>query len=136
MHHLFIYFSAGAVGWQPCCFATILLPFAPPKVISMLVLFVTFGDFFQFIIYQVGLHMLLLLLRWSFIQPSFLSAHFAAKFLSANDSEVVDCGHERTLIWPLIFLSVSSDHRYCGQGPPVYQESILHTTLFTAIGQL
>ena len=39
--------------------------------------------------------------------------------LSAKDSEVVDWGHEHTLLWPLLFFQVSSDHRCCGQGPPV-----------------
>ena len=37
----FICLSAGAIEWQPCCFATILLLYAPSKVVSVLVLFVT-----------------------------------------------------------------------------------------------
>ena len=39
--------------------------------------------------------------------------------LSANDSEVVVCEHEHTLLWPSKFLQVSLDCRCCGQGPPV-----------------
>ena len=29
------------------------------------------------------------------------------------------CEHEHTLLWPLTFLQVYSDHRCCGQGSPV-----------------
>ena len=42
----FICLSAGAIEWQPCFFAIILLLYAPPKVISVLVLFVIFGGLF------------------------------------------------------------------------------------------
>ena len=42
----FICLSAGAIEWQPFFFATILLLYAPPKVISVLVLFVIFGGWF------------------------------------------------------------------------------------------
>ena len=42
----FICLSAGAIEWQPCFFATILLLYAPPKVTSVLVLFVIFGGLF------------------------------------------------------------------------------------------
>ena len=68
----FICLSAGGIEWQPSCSATILLFYAPPKRISVLVRFVIIGDSFQFIIIQVGLHRLLLLLQWPFLQPSFL----------------------------------------------------------------
>ena len=88
----FICLSAGAIEWQPCCFDTILLLYAPPKVISVLVLFITFGGSFQFISIQVGLHRLLLPLQRSFLQSSLLSALFFCNMLSANDLEVVDCG--------------------------------------------
>ena len=47
--------------------------------------------------------------------------------LSANDSEVVDREHELTLLRPSIFLQVSSDHRCCGQGPPVPKRGIIIT---------
>ena len=43
---LFIYLSAGTLEWQPCWFATILQLYASPKVISVLVLFVSFGGSF------------------------------------------------------------------------------------------
>ena len=42
----FIYLSAGAIKWQLCFFATILLLYVPPKVTSVLVLFVIFGGLF------------------------------------------------------------------------------------------
>ena len=42
----FICVCAGAIEWQPCSFATILLLYAPPKIISVLVLFVIFGGLF------------------------------------------------------------------------------------------
>ena len=38
--------SALAVEWKSSCFATTLLHHAPPKVISVLVLFVMFGGLF------------------------------------------------------------------------------------------
>ena len=53
MHHLFIYLSAGTIEWYSCCFATSLLLYAPPKVISVLVLFVIFGGSF-FVHYYIG----------------------------------------------------------------------------------
>ena len=40
----FICLSAGAIEWQPCFFATILLLYASPKETSVLVLLVIFGD--------------------------------------------------------------------------------------------
>ena len=43
MYHFFIYLSGGAIERQPCVFAAILLLYAPPKVTSVLVLFVIFG---------------------------------------------------------------------------------------------
>ena len=49
--------SAGAIEWQPCFFATIVLVYAPPKLTSMLRLFVIFG----------GLFISLLLYREAFI---------------------------------------------------------------------
>ena len=42
----FICLSAGAVEWESFCFATTLLHHAPPKVTSVLVLFVIFGGLF------------------------------------------------------------------------------------------
>ena len=45
--------------------------------------------------------------------------------LSANDLEVVDCGHVHTLLWPSIFLQVFSDHS-CGQGPPISKLGIMN----------
>ena len=43
--HLYVLwgFSAEAEEWQACCFAVIVLLYAPPKVISELVLFAIFG---------------------------------------------------------------------------------------------
>ena len=41
----FICLPAGAIE-RYCCFATILLLYAPPKVVSVLVLFVIFGGSF------------------------------------------------------------------------------------------
>ena len=41
----FICLSAEAVEWEFSCFATALLHHAPPKVTSVLVLFVKFGGF-------------------------------------------------------------------------------------------
>ena len=38
--------SAGAVEWEPSCFAITLLHHAPPKVTSVLVQFVIFGGLF------------------------------------------------------------------------------------------
>ena len=42
----FICLSAGAVEWESSCFATTLLHHALPKLTSVLVLFVIFGDVF------------------------------------------------------------------------------------------
>ena len=42
----FICLSAGAVEWESSFFATTLLYHAPPKVTSVLVLFVIFGGSF------------------------------------------------------------------------------------------
>ena len=42
----FICLSAGAVEWEPSCFATTLLRHAPPRVTLVLVLFVIFGGLF------------------------------------------------------------------------------------------
>ena len=123
-HYSFICLSAGTIDWQPCCFASILLLCAPPKVVSVLVLFVVFRGSFQFIIIQVGLHRLLLLLQWPFLQPLFLCS-LCCNMLSANDSEVVDWGQEHTLLWLLIFFQISLDHRGCGQGPPVLKLGII-----------
>ena len=51
---------------------------------------------------------------------AFISLYsLCCNMLSANDSEIVDCVHEHTLLQPSIFFQVSSDHRCCGQGPPV-----------------
>ena len=49
--------------------------------------------------------------------------------LSANVSQVVDCGYEHTLQCPLIFVYLSSDYRCCGQGPPVPKLGIRNKTL-------
>ena len=46
--------------------------------------------------------------------------------LSANLLEVVDCGHEHTLLWLSMFLQVSLDHRCCGQSPPVSNVGIIN----------
>ena len=73
MHHLFVYLLEQQNG-SPVA----LLPYALPKVISVLVLFVIFGGSLQIIVVQVALHSLLLLLRWSFLLPSFNSALFVA----------------------------------------------------------
>ena len=80
---------------------------------------------YQFIIVQVGLHRLLLLLRWPFLKPSFISS-LCCNILTANDSEVVDSRHKHTLLCPSIFLQVCSDHRCCGQGPPVLKLEIIN----------
>ena len=49
----FICLSAGAIEWQPCFFATILLLYASPKVTSVLVLFVMFvGLFINLLLYR------------------------------------------------------------------------------------
>ena len=53
----FICLSAGGIEWEPYFFATILLLYAPPKVTSVLLLFVIFG----------GLFINLLLYRFAFI---------------------------------------------------------------------
>ena len=42
----FICLSAGEIEWQPCFFAIIILIHVPPKVRSVLVLFLIFGGFF------------------------------------------------------------------------------------------
>ena len=42
----FICLSAGVLEWESSCFATTLLHHAPPKVTSVLVLFVIFGGLF------------------------------------------------------------------------------------------
>ena len=42
----FICLSALAVEWESPCFATTLLPHAPPKVTSVLVLFVIYRGLF------------------------------------------------------------------------------------------
>ena len=47
----FICLSAGAIEWQPCFFVTILLLYAPPKVTSVLVLFI-FGGLFNLLLYR------------------------------------------------------------------------------------
>ena len=58
---------------------------------------------------------------------AFISVYsLCCNMLTANDSEVVDWGHEHTLLWPSIFLQVSSDHRCCGQGPPVLKLEIIN----------
>ena len=44
--------SAGAIEWQPCFFATKLLLYAPPKVTSVLLLFVIFGGLFINLLYR------------------------------------------------------------------------------------
>ena len=45
--------SAGAVEWQPCCFAILLWLHAPPKVASVLMLFVIVGgSLFSFLFYR------------------------------------------------------------------------------------
>ena len=56
----------------------------------------------QFIVAQVSLHRFLLL-RWSFLQPSFLCS-LCCNMLTAQHSEVVGCGREYSLLWPSIFL--------------------------------
>ena len=59
--------------------------------------------------------------------------------LSANDSEVDDYGDEHTLLWPLTFLQVSSDHSCCGSGLPVpklgiiNQSNILHDSMYRCL---
>ena len=42
----FICLSAGAIEWQPCFFAPVLLLYAPPKVTPVLVLLVIYGGLF------------------------------------------------------------------------------------------
>ena len=44
----FICLSAGVIERQPYCFVVLLLHHAPPKLASVLVLFVIFGGFFYF----------------------------------------------------------------------------------------
>ena len=45
----FIWFSAIAVEWQYSCFVTIPLHYTPPKMTSVLVLFVVFEELCHFI---------------------------------------------------------------------------------------
>ena len=47
----FICLSAG-VDWQPCCFSTILQLHAPPKVTSLLLIFVIFGGLLFSLLYR------------------------------------------------------------------------------------
>ena len=121
----FFYLSAVAVDLQSCCFATILRLYAPPKRRSVLVVFILVGGLFISFCFigrpsQASLATSVVYPE-AFISPS----SFCCNMLIANDSEVVDCGHEHTLLWPSIFLQVSSDHCCCGQGLPVLKLGIV-----------
>ena len=96
---IFIHLFAGAVEWEASCFATTLLHPAPPKVTSVLVLFVIFGGLFSFIGVYVYLHKLHLL-AISVVFPIALPLICCVMF-TVNDFEVVDCGHELTLLLSL-----------------------------------
>ena len=89
------YLSTGAVERASSCFATSLWHHAPPKVTSVLVLFVRFRRVFQLISTYVGLHKPL---------PAFLGV-FSIALISiccvmfiVSDSGVVECGHEHALL--------------------------------------
>ena len=112
----FRYFlSAGAVQWQHCYIANILVLCAAPKLISVLVLFVT-SEVYSFS---------LLLYREAFIGFfCYSSAAFPVAFISlcsnccniltGNDSEVVGYGHEQTFLWLSLFVLFSSNQRCFG----------------------
>ena len=79
--------------WMSSGFATTLLHHAPPKVTSVLVLFVIFGGLFDWCIgtpsYALSFH---------FCGFSYSSHLICCVVFTAYDSEVVECGHELTLL--------------------------------------
>ena len=91
--HLFVYLLEQQS--ESFCFATTLLHHAPPKVTSVLVLFFIFGRFILIDWYIVGLHKLYLAI--SMVFPIAVISICCVMF-TANDSEVVGCGHELTLL--------------------------------------
>ena len=80
---------------QCSCFATVLLHYALLKVTTVLVLFVIFGDVYQLINIYMGFHKLPL--ATSGVFPITLGPIYCV-MLIVNDSDVIDCGHERTLL--------------------------------------
>ena len=123
----FICLSAGAIEWQSCCFATILLLYAPKKVILVLVLYISYLWRFFLLHYYIGRLSQSSLAASAVFPVAFIFLYsLCCNMLSANDSEVVDCGHEHTLQWPSIFLQDSSDHQCCGEGPPVPKLGIIN----------
>ena len=50
----------------------------------------------------------------AFTIPFIFLCSLCCNMLLANVFEVVDCGYEHTLVWPSIYLQVSTAHRYCG----------------------
>ena len=109
VQHIFICLSTGAVEGQPCFFATILLFYALPKVTSVLELFVIFERLF--LVYCLaGMPSQISLDTSVAYYAAFISiCFFCCNMLTVNDAEVVDCGHEYTLLQPSILLQVLSN---------------------------
>ena len=100
MYNFFIYLFR--IEWQPSFFATILLLYTPPKVTSVLVLFVIFGGLFIYC--YIGRPSWASLATSVAYRVAFISLYsLCCNMLTANDSEVVDWGLEHTLLLHSIF---------------------------------
>ena len=91
----FICLSAVSVEWQYSCFATNLLRHPSPQMTTALVLFVIFEKFVSWLVYRWVFMGFLLPFRWSFL---LLSYQFATSCSKSMTQEVIDCGHEHTLL--------------------------------------
>ena len=97
-----LFFSAEAVEWYPCCFAIILLVYAPPKITSELVQFVIFGGLLLFYSYIRRLSQIFL--ATSVAYPAVFISLYPACYimLTTNDFGAVDCWYEHYPLWHAI----------------------------------
>ena len=99
----FICLYAGAMEWYPSFSATILLLCTSRGDISASAICYFWGFFL--VHYYIGRPLQTTLGASVAFTMEFISlCSLCCNIPSANDSEVVDCGHEHTLLWSLIFL--------------------------------
>ena len=122
----FICLSTGAIKQQPCFFATILLVYAPPKVILLLV-YLLFLKVHLLVYCYIGRPSLALLTTSVAYTVAFICLYFlCCNLLMTNDLELVKCDHAHAVIWSLIFLYISWDHCCWECTPPVVKLRILN----------
>ena len=103
-----------------CCFAVILLLYAPPKITSVLVLFVVFGGFLIYC--YIGRPSQASLATSVAYPVAFISLFAATYSQPTTRRQLINCGHEHTLLYLLysfrylrITVAVDRNHLFLNQ---------------------